>query len=204
MYVSILPVLPWMSAATTPPSKIDMKACTRPAGALQFFYNPKPLSFLLFFTFLSYSTSATLSLCAEQMSCSRPTWRCRHILQLLLSAGHPWNIPSFQSSLILSGCWWVSYGSHCAAASVCGMCLCACEKRQWGKKMKIDHSWLKAEKSKSALLPVSQYACRSGWRRRQRTPKHSWANPLLFPFPYLYILQMSVPLSIMGVQSSSG
>lgn len=45
--------------------------------------------FFFFSTFLSYSTSATLSLCAEQMSCSRPTWRCRHILQLLLSAGHP-------------------------------------------------------------------------------------------------------------------
>lgn len=53
--------------------------------------------------------------------------------------------------------------------------------------MKIDHSWLKAEKSKSVLLPISQYACRSGWRRRRCTPKHSWANPLLFPFPYLYM-----------------
>lgn len=59
--------------------------------------------------------------------------------------------------------------------------------------MKIDHSWLKAEKSKSALLPVSQYARRSGWRRRKRTPKGGRANLFLFPFPYMHTSWLSVP-----------
>lgn len=50
-------------------------------------------------------------------------------------------------------------------------------------KIKIDHSWLKAERSKSVLLPVSQHSCLSGWQGKECTPTHGWANSLLFPIP---------------------
>lgn len=80
----------------------------------------------------------------------------------------------------------------------CVVCVCV---HMWKGREREDENrsfMVKAEKSKSVPLPVSQYACLSDWQRRNCVPKHSWANPLLFPFPYLYILLLSVPLSIMG------
>lgn len=82
--------------------------------------------------------------------------------------------------------------------SLCA-CVCACSVRclfileKDSGKMKIDHSWLKAEKNKSVLLPDSQHACLSGWQRWRCTQARSRASPLLFPIPIFIRLAIVCP-----------
>lgn len=126
------------------------------------------LLFLFIFHFSS-STSASLPTCAKLMSCGHPT-----ALTFYRSSfsGHPWNVPSSPSSLILSGSWWVSYGSHPAAKEAC-VCVCVfcvlsvhIRERQW----------------KNENRSFMAKSC-SGWWRWRCMPAHSWASPLLFPIP---------------------
>lgn len=109
--------------------------------------------------------------------------------------GHPWNVPSFPSSLILSGSWWVIYGRHPAVREMC-VCFCVCmcmhiRERQWKNENRsfMAKSW-EEKISSSARLP----ACMSLWLVTMEVHANTQlSQSYYFPFPYLYISLLSAP-----------
>lgn len=108
-------------------------------------------------------------------------------LKCSIFSHHPW---FFQVS------WWVCYSS----LPGCSLCACVCGVWKNGNRSFIAKSW--EEPNQSLCQIPSMHVCL--WLAKMEV--HANTQPILyyFPFPYLYISQLSAAISIMGVQRSTG